>query len=80
MALFMFLQLPVLIALQNDQFFISHKHYFEDGLPNIEEQHEKERVLEDDQSTSSIVRTPPFVLAKRVPQTALFSAEVCALD
>ncbi|KAF1357429.1 hypothetical protein EJ07DRAFT_129072 [Lizonia empirigonia] len=59
----------------NDQFFISHKHYFEDGLPNIEEQHEKEQILRDDQSTSSVVRTPPLVLAKRSPRAALFSAE-----
>ncbi|KAF9700833.1 hypothetical protein EKO04_002082 [Ascochyta lentis] len=59
----------------NDQFFISHKHYFEDGLPNIEEQQEKERVLGDDQSTSSVVRTPSLVLAKRRLPTALFSAE-----
>ncbi|KAJ4331407.1 hypothetical protein N0V87_009197 [Didymella glomerata] len=59
----------------NDQFFMSHKHYFEDGLPNLEEQQENARVLEDDESTSSVIRTPPFVSAKVKPQAALFSAE-----
>ncbi|KAF3031994.1 hypothetical protein E8E12_000612 [Didymella heteroderae] len=59
----------------NDQFFMSHKHYFEDGLPNLEEQHENAQVFEDDQSISSIIRTPPFVSAQSKPQTALFSAE-----
>jgi hypothetical protein len=63
---------------QNDQFFMSHKHYFEDGLPNLEEQQENARVLEDDQSTSSVIRTPPFGSAKVKPQAALFSAEVRA--
>lgn len=72
----MFQQLPVLITLQNDQFFISHTHYFEEGLPNIDEQDEKEHVLRDDQSTSSVIHTPPFVLAKRTSRTVLFSAEV----
>ncbi|KAF3046280.1 hypothetical protein E8E11_003533 [Didymella keratinophila] len=59
----------------NDQFFMSHKHYLEDGLPNLEEQQETARVLEDDRSTSSVIRTPPFVSAKVKPQAALFSAE-----
>jgi hypothetical protein len=56
---------------------MSHKHYFEDGLPNLEEQQENAQVLEDDQSTSSVIRTPPFVSAKSAPKAALFSAEVC---
>jgi hypothetical protein len=64
------------MMIQNDQFFMSHKHYFEDGLPNLEEQQENARVLEDDESTSSVIRTPPFVSAKVKPQAALFSAEV----
>lgn len=55
---------------------MSHKHYFEDGLPNLEEQHEKAQVLNDDQSTSSVIRTPPFTSAKSAPQIALFSTEV----
>ncbi|KAH6642260.1 hypothetical protein C7974DRAFT_98312 [Boeremia exigua] len=59
----------------NDQFFISHKHYFEDGLPNLEEQHGKGHILEDDRSISSIVRTPPLGLTKSMPQKALFAAE-----
>ncbi|KAJ4372590.1 hypothetical protein N0V86_007952 [Didymella sp. IMI 355093] len=59
----------------NDQFFMSHKHYFEDGLPNLEEQHENAQVLEDDQSISSVIRTPPFASAKSAPKAALFLAE-----
>lgn len=62
--------------LQNDQFFMSHKHYFEDGLPNLEEQQENAQILGDDQSTSSVNRTPPFVSTKSAAQAALFSAEV----
>ncbi|KAF1933301.1 uncharacterized protein M421DRAFT_52318 [Didymella exigua CBS 183.55] len=59
----------------NDQFFMSHKHNFEDSLPNLEEQHQKAQVLDDDQSTSSVIRTPPFVSAKSASLAALFSAE-----
>lgn len=65
-------------AIQNDQFFISHKHYVEDGLPNLEEQQGKMQVFEDDRSISSVVRTPPFVSAQSAPQTSLFSTEVFA--
>jgi hypothetical protein len=61
---------------QNDQFFISHKHQGEDGLLNLEELTAGETVKPDNASTSSVVHTPPFVQAKRLPQTALFSNEV----
>lgn len=62
--------------IQNDQFFMSHKHYFEDGLPNLEEQQENAQILEDDQSNTSVIRTPPFVSVKSAAQAALFSSEV----
>ena len=68
--------IPGANTVQNDQFFISHKHYHEDGLPNIEEQHEKEKVLDDDQSTSSVIRTPPLAPSKGTSQKHLFSADV----
>ena len=61
---------------QNDQFFISHKHYYEDGLPNIEEQHEKEKVLDDDESISSVIHTPPPVPSNGTLQNTSFSANV----
>jgi hypothetical protein len=61
---------------QNDQYFISHKHQAEDGLPNLEELTAGETVHPDNASTSSVVHTPPFVHAKRLPKTALFSNEV----
>lgn len=61
---------------------MSHKHYFEDGLPNLEELQENVRVLEDDESTPSVLRTPPLVSAKVKSQAALFSAgvRVCFLS
>ncbi|KAG9200552.1 hypothetical protein G6514_006894 [Epicoccum nigrum] len=59
----------------NDQFFISHKHYYEDGLPNIEEQHGKEKDLGDDQSTSSVIHTPPLAPLKSTSRATLFSAD-----
>jgi hypothetical protein len=68
--------IPGANIVQNDQFFISHKHYYEDGLPNIEEQHEKEKVLDDDQSASSVIHTPPLAPLKNISQTTLFSADV----
>lgn len=55
---------------------MSHKHYFEDGLPNLDEQQENAQILGDDQSTSSVIRTPPFVSTNSAAQAALFSAEV----
>ena len=61
---------------QNDQFFISHRHQDEDALPNLEDLAVGEMVQPDDASTSSVVHTPPFVQAKRLSQTALFSDEV----
>lgn len=65
---------------QNDQFFISHRHRDEDGLPNLEELTVGETVQPDNASTSSVVHTPPFVHAKRLPQTVLFSNEVRFLE
>jgi hypothetical protein len=61
--------------IQNDQFFISHKHYFEDGLPNTEELNEKEQDVTENASVSSVVRTSPFMLAKSTTQRALFSLD-----
>lgn len=62
--------------LQNDQFFISHRHQAEDGLPNLEELQEKERGFDDGASMSSVVRTVPFMAVKAKPQSALFTSEV----
>jgi hypothetical protein len=60
--------------IQNDQFFISHRHQAEDGLPNLEDLTAKEPPSDDGASMSSVVHTPPFV--KRKPQTVLFTIEV----
>ena len=68
--------IPRANVVQNDQFFISHKHYYEDGLPNIEERNEKEKILDDDQSTSSVIHTPPLAPLKNTSRTTLFSADV----
>ncbi|EAT82451.1 hypothetical protein SNOG_10116 [Parastagonospora nodorum SN15] len=62
-------------ALENDQFFISHRHQDEDALPNLEDLAAGEMVQPDNASTSSVVHTPPFIQAKRLPQIALFSNE-----
>ncbi|KAF1934916.1 hypothetical protein EJ02DRAFT_362647 [Clathrospora elynae] len=59
----------------NDQFFISHKHQAEDGLPNLEELQEKEPASDDDVSTSSVVHTLPYAHAKQKPQIVLFLPE-----
>jgi hypothetical protein len=64
---------------QNDQFFISHKHQADDGLPNFEELQEKEHASGDGASMSSVVRTPPFQPGKHKPQQALFLPDVCRL-
>ena len=66
-----------LTMLQNDQFFISHKHQADDGLPNLEELQEKNHASDDGASMSSVVRTPPFQPGKHKPQQALFLPDVC---
>ncbi|KAJ4290554.1 hypothetical protein N0V90_010771 [Kalmusia sp. IMI 367209] len=58
----------------NDQIFISHKHHPEDGLPNLEQIQGKEPVYEDDDSTSSVVRSPPEMPEKR-GNSILFTEE-----
>ncbi|KAF1834663.1 hypothetical protein BDW02DRAFT_323358 [Decorospora gaudefroyi] len=55
-----------------DQFFISHKHQTDDGLPNLEEGQEKEPVPEDSASMSSVVHTPRFEGAEQKARVALF--------
>jgi hypothetical protein len=65
--------------LQNDQFFISHKHQEEDGLPNLEDLHGKNPVSDDDASTSSVVRSSPYTFGKLNPNSIVFSAEVFLL-
>jgi hypothetical protein len=60
---------------QTDQFFISHKHQQDDGLPNLEDSQERGAVSNDDASTASVVRSPPLGLEKR-DGTVVFSADV----
>jgi hypothetical protein len=60
---------------QNDHFFISHKHYAEDGLPNLDEAVKKQPVPEDDASTSSVIRSSPYSFAKTKNTAPLFSLE-----
>lgn len=75
-----FLVLTDFPSTQNDQFFISHKHQTDDGLPNLEELQEKERFLDDGASTSSVVRPTRFVSGRHKPQAALFTTEVGRAD
>ncbi|KAI8932240.1 hypothetical protein NX059_011119 [Plenodomus lindquistii] len=58
----------------NDQFFISHKHQAQDGLPNLEELQDQQLVSEDDASTSSVVRKSSYTVYSK-PHTILFTAE-----
>jgi hypothetical protein len=60
---------------QTDQFFISHKHQQDDGLPNLEDSQEKEVVFSDNASTASVVRSPPLGVEKR-DGTVVFSSDV----
>ncbi|OCL06391.1 hypothetical protein AOQ84DRAFT_297062 [Glonium stellatum] len=41
----------------NDQFFISHRHHPDDGLPNLEESHNQAQISDDEASISSVIRT-----------------------
>ncbi|OAL46663.1 hypothetical protein IQ07DRAFT_137516 [Pyrenochaeta sp. DS3sAY3a] len=59
----------------NDQFLISHKHQFDDGLPNLEELQGKDVPSDDDGSTSSVVHTPPDAMLKRAVKSVLFSPQ-----
>ncbi|KAF2706010.1 hypothetical protein K504DRAFT_387494 [Pleomassaria siparia CBS 279.74] len=58
-----------------DQFFISHMHQADDGLPNLEELHDKEPISEDDASTSSVVRSSSYQIEKRIGSSLTFSQE-----
>ncbi|KAF2468876.1 uncharacterized protein BDR25DRAFT_53793 [Lindgomyces ingoldianus] len=59
----------------NDQFFISHRHQADDGLPNLEELQTKAPASDDDASTSSVVRTSPMLAEKRKFLAPVFSLE-----
>ena len=61
--------------MQCDQIFVSHKHQPEDGLPNFEEFRDKGRMYEDNESTSSVVRSPPEKLQQR-DGSVVFTEEV----
>ena len=55
-------------SIQNDQFFISHRHYAEDSLPNIEENEETD---DDQASNSSVVHINRYLAAKKKPSVLL---------
>jgi hypothetical protein len=65
-------------SIQNDQFFISHQHQEEDGLPNLEDLGAEQPVLDDDASASSVVHTPPYRDSEK-PQAVLLLCDVCLL-
>lgn len=64
----------------NDQIFISHRYQPEDGLPNLEDLQGKERVYEDDASTSSVVRSPPETFEKRESPITFTEADLTELS
>jgi hypothetical protein len=57
-------------GIQNDQFFISHRHYEEDSLPNIEE---SEEAYDDNASNSSVVHIRQYSAAKKKPSSVLLA-------
>ncbi|KAF2190110.1 hypothetical protein K469DRAFT_23526 [Zopfia rhizophila CBS 207.26] len=59
----------------NDQFFISHNHQADDGLPNLEDHQIDEPISDDDASTTSVVRTSPLLLQKRPSPSLIFSQD-----
>lgn len=63
-------------SFQNNQFFISHYHHADDGLPNLEEY----RGLDDDQASMSSVVRPPSSMTlaplKAVAKAPLFPQDV----
>ena len=60
---------------QNDQFYISHKHQPEDGFANLEDFQDEEPRSEDNASTSSVVRSSPYLFRKQKPPSPVFSME-----
>ncbi|KAF2111593.1 hypothetical protein BDV96DRAFT_499368 [Lophiotrema nucula] len=59
----------------NDQFFISHRHLADDGLPNVEDLQAKEPVSDDDASTSSVVKSTPRIYEEKKLPAISFSLE-----
>jgi hypothetical protein len=57
-------------GIQNDQFFISHRHYEEDSLPNIEE---SEQADDDNASNSSVVHIRQYSAEKKKPSSVLLA-------
>ncbi|KAH7384410.1 hypothetical protein DE146DRAFT_668548 [Phaeosphaeria sp. MPI-PUGE-AT-0046c] len=59
----------------NDQFFISHTHRAEDGLPNVEDLGPGDGIMADDASSSSVVHTLLHASAKREMKGITLSTE-----
>jgi len=59
----------------NDQFFISHTHFAEDGLPNLEELLAKANLSEDGTSASSVIKSTSIVFHASKSPTPMFSQE-----
>ncbi|KAF2806450.1 uncharacterized protein BDZ99DRAFT_95204 [Mytilinidion resinicola] len=64
-----------LIQHLNDQFFISHRHFAEDGLPNLEELLANANFSEDGTSASSVIRSTPMKLPASKPTMPIFSQD-----
>jgi len=59
----------------NDQFFISHRHRVDDGLPNLEESHTQASISDDEASVSSVIRTSALAMHTSKAPMPIFTRE-----
>ncbi|OCK96086.1 uncharacterized protein K441DRAFT_695107 [Cenococcum geophilum 1.58] len=59
----------------NDQFFISHRHRVDDGLPNLEESHTQASISDDEASISSVIRTSALAMHTSKAPMPIFTRE-----
>ena len=66
----------LLTPMKNDQFFISHRHRVDDGLPNLEESHTQASISDDEASISSVIRTSALAMHTSKTPIPIFTREV----
>ena len=66
----------LLTPMKNDQFFISHRHHVDDGLPNLEESHTQASISDDEASISSVIRTSALAMHTPKAPMPIFTQEV----
>jgi hypothetical protein len=66
----------LLTPMKNDQFFISHRHHVDDGLPNLEESRTQASISDDEASISSVIRTSALAMHTSKAPMPIFTREV----